>query len=69
MSDERKQQHQQGGQGGQQQGGGDQKDQELKPKPGRGREQHQFEDPNYQPQPGYGGPDDPSFEDAPSHGT
>ena len=49
MPEERNQQSQQGGQGGQQQqGGGGQEGQELKPKPGRGREQHQFEDPNYQ---------------------
>jgi hypothetical protein len=71
MSDERKQQHQQGGQGGQQQpgGGAQEEGQELKPKPGRGREQHQFESPDYQPQPGHGSPDDTGAEDVPSHGT
>jgi hypothetical protein len=53
----------------QKQGGGGQEGQELKPKPGRGREQHQFESPKYQPQPGHGSPDDPSFEDVPSTGT
>lgn len=70
MSEERNQQHPQGGQGGQQQQGGEGKEgQELKPKPGRGREQHQFESPNYQPQPGHGSPDDFSAEDVPSTGT
>ena len=71
MPEERNQQNQQGGQGGQQQqqGGGGQEGQELKPKPGRGREQHQFESPNYQPQPGHGSPDDPGSEDVPSTGT
>ena len=71
MSDQPKQQKQQGGQGGQQQreGGGGQEGQELKPKAGRGREQHQFESPNYQPQPGHGSPDDPGSEDVPSTGT
>ena len=38
MSKERNDQNKQGGQGGQQQGGGSQKGEELKPKPGRGRE-------------------------------
>jgi hypothetical protein len=65
MPEERNQKYPQGGQGGQQQGGGGQEGQELKPKPGRGREQHQFESPNYQPQPGHGSPDDDSFEDQP----
>jgi hypothetical protein len=69
MPEERKQQNQQGGQGGQQQGGGGEKGEELKPKPGRGREQHQFESPDYQPQPGHGSPDDLSDEDMPSAGT
>jgi len=64
MPQERNQQNQQGGQGGQQQqGGGGQEGEKLKPKPGRGREQHQFESPKYQPQPGHGSPDDPSSED------
>ena len=71
MPEERKQQNRQGGQGGQQQqqGGGGEKGEELKPKPGRGREQHQFESPDYQPQPGHGSPDDLSEEDMPSAGT
>lgn len=64
MPQERNQQNQRTGQGGQQPGG--QKGEELKPKPGRGREQHQFEDPNYQPQPGHGSPDDLSFDDVPA---
>ena len=71
MPEERNQQNQQGGQGGQQQqhqGGGGQEDQELNPKPGRGREQHQFESPDYQPQPGHGSPDDLSFDDVPAGG-
>ena len=62
MSKERNEQNKQGGQGGKQQQG------ELKPKPGRGREQHQFEDPKYQPQPGHGSPDDLSSDDDPSAG-
>jgi hypothetical protein len=69
MPEERKQQNQQGRQGGQQQQGGGGQKGELKPKPGRGREQHQFESPKYQPQPGHGSPDDPGFEDGGSTGT
>jgi len=70
MPEERNQRNQQGGQGGQQQqqGGGGEKGEELKPKPGRGREQHQFESPNYQPQPGHGSPDDLSSDDVPAGG-
>ena len=70
MPEKRNQQNQQAGQGGQQQqGGGGQEGQELKPKPGRGGEQHQFESPKYQPQPGHGSKDDPGFEDGGSTGT
>ena len=77
MPEERNQQKQQGGQGGEQKqrGGGQEREElknkpgeELKNKPGRGREQHQFESPNYQPQPGHGDPDDLSFDDVPAGG-
>ena len=69
MAEERNQRKQQGGQGSEQkQGGGGQEREELKNKPGRGREQHQFESPNYQPQPGHGDPDDLSFDDVPAGG-